>query len=75
MGVYVEDQLGEVRHPVLVLARRYDRACAVGASQDMARRSAAPDLVVYENFAHMTFAEEQGSYLATVGWILDRTTN
>jgi pimeloyl-ACP methyl ester carboxylesterase len=64
-----------VTHPVLVLAGRYDRACAVGASEDMARRLADPELVVFENSAHMTFAEEQDRYLAAVRGFLDRITS
>lgn len=74
-GIDVEDRLGGVRHPVLVLAGRYDRTCAVGASQDMARRLADPELVVFENSAHMTFAEEQDRYLAAVRGFLDRITS
>ncbi|MBV9094670.1 MAG: alpha/beta fold hydrolase [Streptosporangiaceae bacterium] len=74
-GIDVEDRLGEVTHPVLVLAGRHDRACAVGASQDMARRLPDAQLVVFENAAHMTFAEEQDHYLAAVRQFLDRITN
>jgi proline iminopeptidase len=72
-GIDVEHRLGEVTHPVLVLAGRHDRVCAVGASQDMARRLPGAELVVFENSAHMTFAEEQDSYLATVQF-LDQIT-
>lgn len=71
-GIDVEDRLGEVTHPVLVLAGRYDRTCAVGASQDMARRLAGSELVVFEKPAHMTFAEEQDRYLAAVRAFLDQ---
>jgi proline iminopeptidase len=73
-GIDVEDRLGEVTHPVLVLAGRHDRACAVGASEDMARRLPDAQLVVFENSAHMTFAEEQDRYLAAVRQFLDRIT-
>ena len=59
-------------HPVLVLAGRHDRTCAVGAAQDMARRLPNAQLVVFENSAHMMFAEEQDRYLATVRQFLDR---
>jgi len=55
-GIDVEDRLGAVRHPVLVLAGRHDRVCPAGAS------------------AHMTFAEENDRYLATVRRFLDRVT-
>jgi pimeloyl-ACP methyl ester carboxylesterase len=71
-GIDVEDRLGEVTHPVLVLAGRHERTCPVGASQDMAARLPDAELVVFENSAHMTFAEEQDAYLATVRQFLDR---
>lgn len=71
-GIDVADRLGEVTHPVLVLAGRHDRTCAVGASEDMAPRLPDAQLVVFENSAHMTFAEEQDAYLATVRQFLDR---
>lgn len=73
-GIDVEDRLGEVTHPVLVLAGRRDRTCPVGASEDMARRLPDAELVVFENSAHMMFAEEQARYLATVRQFLDRVT-
>lgn len=74
-GIDVENRLGEVTHPVLVLAGRHDRACAVGASEDMARRLPAAELVVFEDSGHMMYAEEQARYLATVRQFLDRSTN
>ena len=73
-GIQVEQRLSEVTHPVLVLAGRHDRTCAVGASEDMARRLANAELVVLENSAHMMFAEEQDRFLATVRQFLDRIT-
>jgi proline iminopeptidase len=63
-----------VTHPVLVVAGRHDRTCAVGASQEMARRLPNAELVVFDNSAHMMFAEEQDRYLAAVRQFLDRIT-
>jgi proline iminopeptidase len=74
-GIDVEDQLDEVTHPVLVVAGRHDRTCVVGASEDMARRLPNAELVVFENSAHMMFAEEQDRFLATVRQFLDRITS
>ena len=74
-GIDVETRLGEVTHPVLVVAGRHDRTCAVGASQDMAQRLPNAQLVVFENSAHMMFAEEQDRFLATVRHFLDRITS
>ena len=73
-GIHVEHRLSEVTHPVLVLAGRHDRTCAVGASEDMAPRLPDAELVVLENSAHMMFAEEQDRFLATVRQFLDRIT-
>jgi proline iminopeptidase len=73
-GIEVEHRLGGVTQPVLVLAGRHDRTCAPGASQDMARRLPDAELVVFENSAHMMFAEEQDRYLAAVRQFLDRST-
>lgn len=74
-GIDVEDRLGGVPHPVLVLAGRHDRTCAVGAAEDMAQRLPNAELVVFENSAHMMFAEEQDRFLATVRQFLDRITS
>jgi proline iminopeptidase len=74
-GIDLEHRLGAVTHPVLVLAGRHDRTCAVGASEDMARRLPNAELVVFEGSAHMMFVEEQDSYLGTVRQFLDRVRN
>ena len=74
-GIDLERRLGAVTHPVLVLAGRHDRTCAVGASEDMARRLPNAELVVFEGSAHMMFVEEQDSYLGTVRQFLDRVRN
>jgi proline iminopeptidase len=71
-GIDVEDRLGQVTHPVLVLAGLHDRTCVAAASQDMARRLPHAELVVLENSAHMMFVEEQERFLATVRDFLDR---
>jgi proline iminopeptidase len=73
-GIDLEDRLGTVSHPVLVLAGRHDRACPVGAAHEMARLLPDAELVVFENSAHMMFAEEQDRYLAVVRSFLDRVT-
>jgi proline iminopeptidase len=74
-GINVEHRLGEMTHPVLVLAGRHDRTCAVGASQDMARRLPNAELVVFEDSAHMTFAEEPERFLQSVRRFLDDISN
>jgi len=73
-GIDLEHRLGEVRHPVLVLAGRHDRVCPAGAAQDMADRLPDAALVVFENSARMTFAEEPDSYRAAVRGFLGQIT-
>jgi proline iminopeptidase len=74
-GIHVEERLGQVTHPVLLLAGRHDRTCAVGASEEMARLLPNAQLVVFEDSAHMTFAEEPDHYVTTVRGFLDRITS
>jgi len=71
-GIEVEDRLGAVTQPVLVLAGRHDRTCVVEGSQAMARELKHAELVVFENSAHMTFVEENDKYLAVVRAFLER---
>ncbi len=59
---------------MLVLAGRHDRVCPVAASEEMARGLRDAELVVFEESAHMTFAEEQDRYLAVVRQFLGRIT-
>jgi proline iminopeptidase len=72
-GIEVEDRLGDVACPVLVLAGRHDRTCGVDAAEDMARRIPDARLVVFERSAHMTFVEEQRAYLDRVAAFLGST--
>jgi proline iminopeptidase len=73
-GIEVEDRLGGVTQPVLVLAGRHDRTCVAEGSEAMARGLPHAELHVFENSAHMTFVEENEAYLATVRAFLDRHT-
>ncbi|MGA8296579.1 MAG: alpha/beta fold hydrolase [Acidimicrobiales bacterium] len=71
-GIEVADRLGEVTHPVLVLAGRHDRTCCVEAAEEMAAKLPDAELVVFEDSAHMTFVEEPERYVAAVTDFLDR---
>ena len=62
----VEQRLGEVTHPVLVLAGRHDRTCTVAAAEAIAGGIPGAELCVFENSAHMMFIEEQAAYVAAV---------
>jgi proline iminopeptidase len=65
-GIEVEDRLGEVTQPVLVLAGRHDRTCSVEAAQAIAEGVRQGHLVVFESSGHMTFVEQNEAYVRTV---------
>jgi proline iminopeptidase len=65
-GIEVEDRLGGVTHPVLVLAGRHDRTCVVEAGEAIAAGIPGAQLVVLEASGHLTFAEETDAYLGAV---------
>jgi proline iminopeptidase len=65
-AIEAEERLGEVTHPVLVLTGRHDRTCSVAAAQAIAGGIPHAELVVFENSGHMTFVEEQDTYVAAV---------
>lgn len=65
-GIDVEDRLGEVTQPVLVLAGRHDRTCVPAAGEAIAAGIPRAELVVFEHSGHMTFAEESEAYVAAV---------
>jgi proline iminopeptidase len=70
----VEEQLGSVTHPVLVLAGRYDRACSVAAAEAIVSGVPGAELHVFDRSAHMMFAEQPEEYVATVDEFLRRRT-
>ncbi|MBK5227483.1 MAG: alpha/beta fold hydrolase [Actinobacteria bacterium] len=65
-SVELEDRLGGVPQPVLVLAGRHDRTCDIAGAEAMARGIRGATLVVFEESAHMTFVEENAKYLDVV---------
>ena len=71
-AIAVEDRLGEVTHPVLVLAGRQDRTCPVAAAEAMAEGLPDAELVVFEHSGHLAFIEENDAYLAAVRDFLGR---
>lgn len=71
-GIEVEDRLGDVTQPVLVLAGRHDRTCSVEAAQAIAEGVRQGHLVVFESSGHMTFVEENEAYVRTVRDFLRR---
>lgn len=71
-GIEVQDRLGAVTQPVLVLAGRYDRTCSVEAAEAIAQLVPNGELTVFEQSGHMTFIEENERYIAVVRDFLDR---
>jgi proline-specific peptidase len=65
-GIEVEDRLGDVTQPVLVLAGRHDWTCSVEAAQAIAEGVRQGHLVVFESSGHMTFVEQNEAYVRTV---------
>jgi proline iminopeptidase len=65
-GYDLEDRLGEVRHPVLVLAGRHDRLTTPEAAEAIAAGIPGAALAIFEDSAHMAFIEEGDAYRAAV---------
>jgi proline iminopeptidase len=70
--IEVEDRLGEVTHPLLVIAGRHDRTCSVQGAEAIASGVPAADLVVLEDSGHMTYVEEPNAYREAVRHFLGR---
>jgi proline-specific peptidase len=71
-GIEVADRLGDVTHPVLVLAGSRDRTCGIKAAEAIASGIPDAELVVFEHSGHMTFVEENERYLSVVRDFLQR---
>lgn len=71
-SIEVEDRLGEVASPMLVLAGRHDRTCVPEAAEAIAAGVPEAQLLVLEGSGHMTFVEEPEVYVEAVsrflGW-------
>jgi proline iminopeptidase len=68
----LEDRLGEVAHPMLVLAGRHDRVCTLTAAEAIAAGVPGAELCVLEHSAHMGFVEEPDAYRDAVRGFLAR---
>lgn len=70
-GINVEERLGDITQPTLVLAGRHDRTCSVAAAEVIAKGVPNARLMVFEHSGHMTFVEENEKYLDAVrGFLL-----
>jgi proline iminopeptidase len=72
-AIEVQDRLGTITQPVLLLAGRHDRTCSLEAHEAMAAAIPHAELVVFEESGHMTFVEENAKYLDAVDAFLHRT--
>jgi len=68
----VEDQLAEIRDPMLIIGGRHDRVCPPEASEFMAKRIRDAELVIFANSGHVSYAEENDAYVKTVRGFLRR---
>jgi proline iminopeptidase len=71
-AIAVEDRLGTVTHPVLVLVGRHDRTCSPRAAEAMAAGLPDCELVIFENSGHMTYVEENERFVAAARSFLSR---
>jgi proline iminopeptidase len=69
--IEVEDRLGDVAGPLLVIAGRRERTCPLAAAEAIAAGVPGAELVVLEDSAHMGFVEEPEAYLGAVRTFLD----
>jgi proline iminopeptidase len=65
-GIEVQDALGSITQPVLVLAGRHDRTCTVEAAEAIAAGLADGRLEILEESGHMTYVEEPERYVELV---------
>ncbi|GHF48028.1 proline iminopeptidase [Deinococcus metalli] len=72
-GIEVEERMGAVTQPLLVLAGRLDRTCPPQAGELVARRAPAGEVHVFEDSGHMPFVEQHGEFLDVVRAFLRRT--
>ena len=62
----VEDALGSIEQPTLLLTGRGERVCPVDAAELMAGRIPGARLVVFENSGHVSYLEEPSLYVSVV---------
>lgn len=72
-GIEIEDRMGELSGPLLLLAGRHDRTCPPEASELLAARAPGAELHVFERSGHMPFVEEPEEHLDVVRAFLRRT--
>ncbi|CAM3440479.1 alpha/beta fold hydrolase [Deinococcus saxicola] len=72
-GIEIEDELGGVSQPLLVLGGRHDRTCPPEAGELIAARTPNVELHIFEESGHMPFVEQSQEFLAVTRAFLKRT--
>jgi proline iminopeptidase len=71
-AIEVEDRLGQVRPPVLVIASEYDRVCVPEAGWAVAEAVPNGECVLVKDAGHMAFVEKPRVVLRAIGEFFDR---
>jgi proline iminopeptidase len=71
-AIEMEDRLGEIDKPALILTGALDRTCTPRAAEHLHRGIPDSDLVVVPDAGHMTFIEQPDVYFAAVRDFLHR---
>jgi len=72
-GIEVEDKLGQVKAPMLVLGGRHDRTCPPEAAEATAAGVPGARLHLFEHSGHMPFVEQPQEFLQVVRDFLVQT--
>lgn len=62
----LEDKLGVIHKPTLIITGEYDRTCTPRAARDLQAGIAGSELVILPDAGHMTYVEQPGMYFAAV---------
>ena len=65
-AIELEDQLGAITKPTLLITGESDRTCTPRASTDMHAGISTSELVILPGAGHMTYVEQPGLYFAAV---------
>lgn len=71
-AIEVEDRLGEIRPPVLVIGSEYDRVCVPEAGWAIAEAVPNGECVLVKDAGHMAFVEKPRVVLRAIGEFFDR---
>ncbi|MEP7059995.1 MAG: alpha/beta hydrolase [Actinomycetota bacterium] len=70
--IAVEDRLGEIGAPLLVIAGRHDRSSTVAAARAIVKGAPNGEYALFDQSGHLPFVEEPELFRATLVGFLDR---